>query len=206
ALQGGERYQTFGLADSMGTVTGGRPGIEQPGEFQRVELQPETEALASGAPWLLTPRRARAQALDQPAYLGAVRSILAQNGLPQAKPRLTQVLRVDLEGDGREEVLLAAESPDFVKPSIEPNSYSLVALRRVVGNGVKTTLLAGEFHARAAEFAAPAGYQVAAVADLDGDDILEIVVRWAYYEGAGAGVFQLRGGQPKEVIASGMGA
>ncbi len=210
-ISGGERYQLANLTEAFGTATGGQPTLEDPGEYQHIQLDPapgEDVALAVGAPWELAPRPVALADVTQRVYLDAVAAILKEHRLPAARPNLAQVLRCDLEGDGTEEVLLTGVVPrnEYPQPQIVANDYSFVALRQVVNGQVRTTLLDGEFHARSQEFAAPNRYNVAGLLDLNGDGRLEIVVAWHYYEGAGMVVFELRNGRPVTAVGNGMGA
>ena len=72
--------------------------------------------------------------------------------------RITRILRIDLEGDGEEEVLISAtnyftedKSDNSTAPFREApihapqgGSYSIFILRRVVDGNVQTKLVAGE--------------------------------------------------------------
>lgn len=205
------RYTLYGLDGRVGHVDGAAPVPEAPGDFPYVELTPaqtDVDLVGVDAPWNPMLRPVQQTDLTQQTYLGAAREILRAKGLPKATPRLTQVLRFDLEGDGTEEVLLSATTgrEGYPRPDIVVNDYSFIALRRVVNGKVRTDLLVGEFYARPAEFAAPNAFRVQALLDLNGDNRLEIVTGWEYYEGAGSIVFELRDGKPVEAFAAGMGA
>lgn len=210
-LAGGERYRLAGLTEPLGQATGAVPRLEAPGEYPYVELSPEppgAATVASCAPWSLLARGVATSALTQQVYLDATRALLRQRGLPEAVPNLSQVVRCDLEGDGIDEVILAAvvAREGYPQPNIEANDYSFVALRRVIDGQVRTTLLEGEFHRRSAEFAAPNRFDIAAVVDLNGDARLEIVVSTRYYEGMGMAVHELRNGRLVRALENGMGA
>jgi hypothetical protein len=82
-------------------------------EFTPVNYQndapPGVLALA-GTSHPVVPRLPRAQSLTNNLYRRVVVSLLRAKGLTIAQPRLTQHLRLDLNGDGVEEVLLSAHS------------------------------------------------------------------------------------------------
>ncbi|MCC7492869.1 MAG: copper amine oxidase N-terminal domain-containing protein [Fimbriimonadaceae bacterium] len=209
-LGDGITYQTVWHDEHGPTVSGTRPRPEAPGDYQHIDFTPELEAPHFGlaVPWNQLPRTVSVQATTQPYYLDAVRGILRQHGLSQAKPNIRGLLRVDLEGDGVDEVLLAGTIDDesYPRPNIKVGDYSFIAVRQVVGKSVRTILLDGEFYQRPAEFAAPCAYEFDVCADVDGDAVLEIVTSWRYYEGGGTVVYKIVGGQAKVLVEAGVGA
>ncbi len=215
ALRGGETYRLFTGQGAAGTSAGAKPelaGAPCDDETFVVPLQPKPAArsnvFAIGGAWNPLPRVATAASTDSEVYRAAIAEVIKANGIASPEVRLTAVLRVDLEGNGVDEVVISAaryeaESP---QPSVRAGDYSLVVLRQVVNGQVKTTLLGGEFYPRASDFAAPSVYSIAGVLDLNGDGQLEIIMDSAYYEGAGTAVFDVIGGEPTLVIGAGCGA
>ena len=208
-VPGGLTYHTYELGGDSGMAVGKAPVPEDPGEFPFVALEPELQdpAIAFGAPWDARTRPVKVTDTTQETYLKLTRLTLKANKLPNAEPRLTQVLRVDLDGDGTEEVLLSATSrAEYPKPDAEANDYSFVMLRQVVGKNVRNTLLTGEFYPVRKEFNAPNKYAVVGVLDLDGDGVMEVVVSYDYYEGGGLIALTLKDGKPVEAFQGGAGA
>ena len=153
------------------------------------------------------PRVVRSQSTTQPVYINAVAAVLKDNGIANPTVRITQLLRVDLDGDGVTEVVLTASSyVNGVGPSAQAGDYSLVLLRKVINGQVQTTLLEGDFYTDAAEFAAPNDFNVTAIADLNGDGNMEIAVHGEYYEGAWTSIYEVKGSTVKEVLVEGCGA
>jgi hypothetical protein len=211
----GQTYDLFTLEGFAGTARGAaaRSAGDACPQTMTVPLSvkkpPRAHTIALAAPsWTPIPRRVQRLAADQGPYQAAVREILEAHGLRAPKVQITQVLRVDLDGDGVDEVLISASRPASVEdlaPSAAAGDYSLVLLRRVVGGRVVTVALHEQYHVKEGEFDAPDIYTVAAIADLDGDGGMEIVTTGSYYEGEVTDVFSLREGKLTNVLTCGCG-
>src|SRR6266513_2022741 len=192
-------YRVYGLTQALGEAKGDKPKLEgEPcEETLAVSLSPETAkgVIAIAAPWNALPRKPQVTDPTQKIYVDAVREFLKTKGIEQPKVKIESILRVDLDGDGEEEVLISATnyfSKDEGAPMRSPaGSYSMVLLRRVVSGKIETQLVKGEFYPKAypkaaqekGRFDAPNAYKVIAILDLDGDGKMEIVVGSNYYEG-----------------------
>jgi hypothetical protein len=214
-LSGDTIYQVYGLTESLGQANGDKPKPSEEevcSDVLTVSLSPKPEkgVIALAAPWNALPRKPRVTDTKQKEYVGAVRDFLKTKGIEQAKVKIDSILRVDLDGDGEDEVLISATnyfSKDDSVPMRSPaGSYSVVLLRRVVAGKVETQLVKGEFHPKAypkaeqeeGRFDAPNAYKVIAILDLDGDGKMEIVVGSNYYEGEEITIYRC---EPKMVEA-----
>lgn len=207
----GDRYRIYSLTGTLGLGFGTRPqsfDAPCPGT-QYVELtpRPANGVIAIAAPWNAQPRLPRVESTNQAVYRQATADILRRQGLANPQVVLKQVLRVDLEGDGVNEVLVSATHyAGGLSPSAQAGDYSLVYLRKVVRGQVQTTILEDDYYPQAVEFAAPSQYKVNALVDTNGDGVLEIVIYGEYYEGAWSSVYRVRGTQVEEVLSCGCGA
>jgi hypothetical protein len=104
-----------------------------------------------------------------------------------SEPEVYQHLGADLEGDGSEEVIIVARrvADDLFA---RPGDYSVVLLRKSIEGEWQTAILETSL----AEPGSPyiLSHSIAAVADLNGDGKMEIVVDAAYYEGAGSVAYE----------------
>jgi hypothetical protein len=216
ALPGEMAYQVYGLTQSLGQAKGGKPKPSEEevcSDVLTVSLSPKPEkgAIALAAPWNAMPRKPQVIDPSQKVYVDAVRDFLKTKGIGQPKVNIDSILRVDLDGDGEEEVLISAtnylQKDDSVPMRSPAGSYSMVLLRRVVAGKVETQLVQGEFHPkaylrRADSFDAPNAYKVIATLDLDGDEKMEVVVGSNYYEGEAITIYRCEATKKVEALLS----
>jgi FG-GAP repeat len=208
-------YRIYGLTQSFGKAKGGKPKPSEEEVCSDMLVVPlsataEKGAIALAASWNAFPRKPQVLDTTQQVYVDAVRDFLITKGIDKPKAKIENIVRVDLEGDGEEEVLISATNyfqKDEGAPMRSPaGSYSMVLLPRVVAGKVETQLVAGEFYPKAyphatgddASFNAPNAYKVIAVLDLDGDGKLEVVVASQYYEGGATTIYRCN---PKKIEA-----
>jgi hypothetical protein len=205
-------YRVYGLTQAFGEAKGGKPKPSKDDVCSDVlavslSLKVEKGVIALAAPWNALPRKPRVMDTTQQVYVDAARDFLKTKGIDQPKVKIDSILRVDLDGDGEDEVLISATnyfSKDERLPMRSPaGSYSMVFLRRVVAGKVESQLVEGEFHPKAYvrkedSFDAPNAYKVIATLDLDGDGKMEIVIGSNYYEGEAITIYRC---DPKKVEA-----
>ena len=183
--------------------------------------KPKDGVIGLDAPWNALPRKPMIADTTQPVYVETVRDFLRARGITDPKVRITRILRVDLEGDGEEEVLISAtnyltnDKLDYLPAAPFPDapihvpqcgSYSIIILRRLVDGIVETNLVAGEVYAKPAESVAPNIYNLAAVLDLNGDGKLEVIVHSFYYEGGQTTIYRYGPDKIEEVLSVECGA
>lgn len=185
-----------------GGVTLGKKGEKEDvcQDFTRYEFELKQEngiAIGSGAKWNPVPRMPKAIDKNNATYKTAVANFLKKKGIAQPNVRITEAFRIDLEGDGTEEVVIAAT---YYKGGLTSDAkvgdYSVILLRKAVGKTVTDHLLMGDFVLKNVEFGAPNEYHISAIADLNGDGKMEVVYYGNYYEGDSAGAYEMRNGKP----------
>lgn len=212
-LKGQDEYVLVGLkgVEEGGVTLGSKPSAEVPCEqFYQVDLEMKMDsgvAVGSNAKWNFTPRVPQAISLTDAAYKKIVGDVVRSKGIAKPNVKIKQAYRVDLDGDGTEEVILSAShfKTGAVSPSAAVGDYSFVMLRKVVNGKAQNIMLAGEFIKKAIKFGAPNEYGLSSIADLNGDGKMEIVMKSRYYEGASSVVYEINGVKATEVLSTGCG-
>lgn len=210
-VAGGEDYQVA-LIGLEAIIVGGPPTtlcdpLNNPGVvFENEQVLgdwPGPLGVAISAPWVIVPHLVE-QMEDDGTYSAFAGELLAERGLDVPNPVMKQILHVDLEGDGVNEVLVVAE--DVAEGLIaQDGDYSIAFVRRSVSGDVQTDIL-GESVIVTADNPVVNSYSVGAVADLNGDATMEIVLTAAYYEGIFVEVWEYGAEGPVPRISAGCGA
>ena len=210
-VAGGEDYQVA-LIGLEAIIAGGPPTtlcdpLNNPGVvFENEQVLgdwPGPLGVAISAPWVIVPHLVE-QMEDDGTYSAFAGELLAERGLDVPNPVMKQILHVDLEGDGVNEVLVVAE--DVSEGLIaQDGDYSIAFVRRTVSGDVQTDIL-GESVIVTADNPVVNSYSVGAVADLNGDARMEIVLTAAYYEGIFVEVWEYGAEGPVPRISAGCGA
>ena len=178
-------------------------------EFYPIKLELEMDsgvAIGSDAKWNPVPRSLAPIDLNNATYKKAIADVLKTKGIAKPTIKITHAYRVDLEGDGKEEVVLAATYyKGKLAPSAKTGDYSFVLLRKIIGGKAQNIILDGEFITKNIDVGAPNQYEISSIADLNGDGKMEIVIYGKYYEGHWAEIFELKGNKPMKVLESGCG-
>lgn len=227
-IKGGETYGLYTLTRFVGTMTGGKAYYSEDDKEEfgalSVDLTPskavvddtmlkddEVQVAVCGE-WNALPRVPKIQNATQKVYQEAVRDVLKAHGLRNEPVNITKILRVDLEGDGSEEVIIAAttQRDNFPSPEAKKNDYSLVILRKIINGKVVTIPVVENYFTRddnteQGDYSVPNCYTLEAVLDTNGDGVMEIITGWGYYEGIGKAIHEIKDGKAKQVLESGWG-
>ena len=216
-IPGREHYRLYTLTGEVGSSVGGKPakGEDACADTLYVTVAPYSPGrgslVAVGGPWNAMPRRLKLASPETQAYKDAAAELLRRKGIDNPNVNLTQVIQVDLDGDGVEEVLVSAANYERFKPEggLTPDAragdYSLVFLRKVVKGLVVTKIITGEYYPKAKEFSGPSEHRIIGVLDLNGDGILEIVLSGRYYEGEWVEAYRVQGAKIIQLFSMGCG-
>lgn len=166
--------------------------------------QPVAGGAISDLDWSARPRTI-SESQPTTAHAETIAKLLQAEGLTNPNVQIEQVVTVDLEGDGTNEVLIAATTLGSVAaPISDVGDYSIVALRRLVGGELQESVLSvnatteddltrlGPSEEGASAVDQPlARFEFADTADLNGDGTIEIVLRFQLDHGAGFRVFDI---------------
>jgi len=144
--------------------------------------------------WNVTKREVTELADDGLIYQQAVLDWLMAQGVDSPQPGTLQVFRVDLEGDGVNEIFISATHLDGSQHITNPGDYSIVLMRKVNSNDAVTIpVVADVYSSKNAGLTLPRTYTLANFIDLNQDGIMEVVVDVRKWEGFGAIVYQVQG-------------
>jgi hypothetical protein len=200
---GGEHYQVVRVGDPTTTAVGSAPvdtcDIYEP-PLRTVEMTPpfvgsygEITQVAVQTDGDVVPYPVELLGNTSPTYIDATRSLMQEAGIADATVYLAQVIRTDLEGDGVDEVIVSARADPLQGYMGEAGAYSILYVRKVIEGEVATSILENSFIADGEDPTYVDAFAVAAVADLNLDGTMEIVVDGSYWEGTYVLVYQWQG-------------
>lgn len=219
-------YRMQGLTGpSVGAVGGSPVSYDGPcSDFFDVALTPKRVAkqtmISTRADFKARPRPVTVLPTSGNSYQNIIKAELQKRGLKNPLVKLQNVIRADLDGDGKDEVIIEAshfrDSSASASPRPVPSSnasagdYSLLLLRSVVNGKVQTQVLGEDIALKAStDINAPRlslRFSLEGVADLNGDGRMEIITSGSYYEGFTLSAWTWTPAQgPKKVLETGCG-
>jgi hypothetical protein len=164
------------------TLRGRAPGEYDCGSAVQFSLDPNAAwmySVATNGPWQASPRRPALMDSTTPPYADALKQVLNDLGLEDPLIQFLTLQRVDLEGDGVDEIVMTAfrQIAGSGSTVISPGDHALVVLRRLVGNEVLNIPLVSDVYLQAASNISPLEYRVIGMLDLNADGVLEIIIQ-----------------------------
>ncbi len=168
--------------------------------------------------WDPLPRKAIPISIKNATYKSVVEKYLSGKGIT-VKPQITQIFKIDLEGDGIDEVVISAmrlkgaqwnaeEAPQHSGLTFvaSKGDFSIVLLRKIVNGKVHEIPVCSFYAGENKDNLPPTMHKVIGFADIDGDGVMEILTDSSYYEGFWYGIHTVNKGKVKEVLGNGFGA
>jgi len=206
-IRDGMKYRLYRLTGRLDERLGGaaRPPPETCSNptVRIADAQPADEdVIAVSGDANALPRAPSVQSTRQLAYRDRVAQWLRARGIADPSPNITQLLRVDLEGDNVDEVLIAANRLRGAGTSAQPGDYAVVLMRKITAGAVQTIPLAEEYYPTGCiADCAPAAHRVAAVLDVSGDGVMEVVLSWRTYKARGKSIYRAEEGGMVRTLA-----
>lgn len=204
------------LIDVKGIVKGGGILTDMGEDYggcgqnkKTVRLEPEIRsgivAVGDNAKWNPVPRVPKLIRVTDKSYAKIAADFLKTEGIVKTKIKLSQIVQIDLEGDGQNEIVITG---NFYKKGMGENQnagdYSFAILRKTVNGKPQNILLEGEFFTaklvRSGDFDPPSEREITAIADLNGDGKMEFVLAVSGYEYNSNTIFEMKSGKPIKVL------
>jgi hypothetical protein len=162
-------------------------------------------AVGSNISWNPFPRTPKIIAKTDKTYQKIVVDFLKTKRIANPKIKITQIFRIDLDGDGTEEVLITANNyRREIYESPSAGDYSFALLRKIVQGKAQNFLIDGEFYAKRTE-GLPLTREIRLISDLNGDGKMEVWLDTAYYEGNSDSIHELNKDRLTKVLEMGCG-
>lgn len=164
--------------------------------------------MAISADWDLFPRGYQSLDTDQPEYLSLAEEMIAGEGVADPVTELKQVISVDLDGDGTDEILIAADNTvDGQFEQVGKGDNAVLIFRKMIDGQPVDQLVDSYILTEDLDYASVYRilYETMTCADLDGDGVLEVVIKSWYYEGVTYSVYKLVGDHLELAASNGVG-
>jgi hypothetical protein len=180
------------------------PTIVLPAVVGDIPASSGYNAVAVATDWNVQPRDVDQVGLDVAEYQTIGESIAAAAGVDGSSGDVVQAVRADLDGDGVEEVLVTFQK--ITEGFGTPGDFSIVFARYPTAAGdVVDDVLFEYYPEPSTDFPTLGSAGLLAVADLNGDAVMEVVLRSTFWESASVELFSFTGGALQSVAGTGCG-
>jgi hypothetical protein len=152
--------------------------------------------------WQVTQRAVEELPSTNEFYRQVVTDWLSQAGMTDPQIGTIQIHRVDLEGDGSDEIFITDTRVEG-QHGTKPGDHSIILMRKVISNEAVTIPIVVDTYASLKQpYPFPCTYFIGNFIDLNQDGVLEVVVEFERWEGFGAIVYEVDGENAQEVFGS----
>lgn len=160
----------------------------------------ETGMIGVSPGWRVTHGAAVELPSENELYRQVVTDWLSQAGIADPQTGTMHIYRVDLEGDGTDEIFISDTRVES-QHTVAAGDHSIVLMRKVTGNGAITIPILVDLYAAVGygnPF--PCSYSISNFIDLNQDGVLEAIVEFDRWEAFGASVYQVNGETVQQVL------
>jgi hypothetical protein len=144
--------------------------------------------------WTITKRAVTKLSADGQFYQQAVLDWLTAENVSDPQLDVLHVFRVDIEGDGVDEIFISASHLNESQHTTKAGDYSVILMRKVIGNDAVTIPIVGDvYRSPELEITYPITYSLINFIDLNQDGVLEVIVDTQKWENVGARIYQIDG-------------
>jgi len=205
-LAGGTHYQLYSPFEFQDWVTGQELTFARICDEHFISIDPsfsDQSGLGVSGEWTVLPRTPMELSTDLEVYLQAITAWQIEQAPSQPIPAIDKIWKVDLEGDGTDEVFLnGTHFAESTGHNVGPRDYSVVLMRTVIGSEVVTVELVGDYYSEEAVNYFPRTYNLEFIGDLNGDGRMEVVIGVSRWEGTGVMVFEINGAEANLVLSA----
>jgi hypothetical protein len=211
SISAGVEYSVYSFDKKEKSTMGNKPDMQEvPGQYFTIKFSEEGEFTPNfkiGGTWNALLRKPKLQKGGLSAYEKEVADLLKKNNV-KAKPQILQVIRIDLDGNGTDEVFVVAANVNAKIPIFEQDTYSLVIFRRLVAGKVKSSIIHEHYYkeSKSGEADSPNGYEIPFLLDVNNDGSIETIIRGHYYEGFWYEIHEFDGEDLHLRLSNGIGA
>ena len=204
-IAGASEYDVYTLAKGVYQVYGYAPVKSQP--YPDYFLSTDATLDETGMIGVVNgwpARQGNVEELDSAneIYRQVVLEWLSQSGVADPQIGTIQIYRVDLEGDGSDEIFISATRVES-QHTTAVGDHSMILMRKVNGNEAVTIPVLVDMYASVKPGDPfPCTYTIGNFIDLNQDGVLEVMVEFERWEGFGAVVYQVNGQNVSEVLGS----
>ncbi|MFH0895017.1 MAG: hypothetical protein V2A54_11340 [Bacteroidota bacterium] len=160
--------------------------------------------------WNAQPREIVELSTATGTYTDATSAILKKEGISNPVVKVKKAFRVDMDGNGKNEVIVVSDNyPEILPSHAEAGHYAVIYLRNVKeDNTVENIFIEKEIYQKNQDPEAqpPQRFELLGILDVDHDGKFEIIVCASYYEGNSYIVYKFDGKKFNAVLATGCGA